>query len=133
MLLTKETIDHNDHTLTLDITYLGDYTTYQKWSLLKTQHQSDTVCRRDNKLQVYKRSPTILTQLHTVLCILHNGLIKSGLHYRVGTCVILFTMNWDIHQGIVFGLNTHVLLRLQYTHGQPFKFLNANRYFLRML
>ena len=34
---------------------------------------------------------------------------SSAMGYRVGTCAILFTMNWGIHQGIVFNLKYTML------------------------
>ena len=38
--------------------------------------------------------------------------------YRVGTSVILFTMNWGIHQGVVFGLNITMLSNKKLRNGK---------------
>ena len=35
--------------------------------------------------------------------------LSSAMGYRVGTCATLFIMNWGIHQGKVFDLNTPML------------------------
>ena len=35
--------------------------------------------------------------------------LSNAMGYGVGTCAILFTMNWGIHQGIVLDLNTPML------------------------
>ena len=40
-------------------------------------------------------------------CLFNQFLSETD--YAVGTCVILFTMNWGIYQGIVFDLNIPML------------------------
>ena len=38
-------------------------------------------------------------------CLFNQSYLLSAMGYGVGTCATLFTMNWGIHQGVVFSLN----------------------------